>query len=79
MSKTQRRLAMYQGCVKNFISYFKSSDRLITFDVSGKDKEATWNQVSNFFTENLNFDPMRHSYIVMFFCFSKSMISWFRK
>ena len=47
-SRTQRRFNIYLNSVKEFLTYFKNQNKLLTVDTSCGDIEAVWDSVSDY-------------------------------
>ena len=51
-SRTQRRFNIYINSVKEFLSYFKSKNNLLTVDTSCGDVASVWDSVCNYVVDS---------------------------
>ena len=70
----QRRSALYQSSVKEFLNFFNERDRLVTVDVSCGVSDLIWHRVSDFLGHELSFLPKKTINTVILFGFGKCKV-----
>ncbi|XP_072014534.1 uncharacterized protein [Amphiura filiformis] len=74
-SRTQRRNALYQTSVKEFLNFFNEQGRLVTVDVSCGVSDLIWHRVSDFLGSELSFLPKKTINTVILFGFDHDEFS----
>ena len=68
----QKRATIYDGAVKNFLTYFDRIGKLITVDVASGEPDIIWHRVHLMFCE-LGFEPRRAVNVVILFIFGECL------
>ena len=73
--RTYRRFKKYEESVRDFIDYFRESDRLLTVDTSSGRNDVVWESIKTYFQDSEFVPMLRPVELVLLFCFGKSH-SW---
>ena len=68
-SRTYKRFQKYEESVRDFIEYFKSSDRLLTVDTSSGRNDVVWDSIKEYLLDSALIPMMKPFEIVVLFCF----------
>lgn len=74
----QKRLVLYQNCIKHFMDFFETRDNIVTVDVSSGHKEAIWVKVCDFFSQ-FDFQSTRIVESVIIFGFGEFQEACYNK
>jgi hypothetical protein len=66
----QRRYALYESAVLNFLQYFRETGRLVSVDASSGVAELIWQKISDFLI-HMDFIPKRAVNCVIIFAFDE--------
>jgi len=74
-SRTYKRFQKYEESVRDFIEYFKSSERLLTVDTSSGRNDIVWDSIKEYFLDSDTVEMMKPVEIVILFCFAQEDVN----